>query len=70
MLSDNFLLVASNDPSQPQQGKIYQLSSEPEQTGMLPWLPLIYRTCWNYNLCGYVRIYKDQIFVIDPYEDQ
>ena len=26
----------------------------------------IYKTCWNYNLCGLMRIYKNQIVDIDP----
>ena len=27
------------------------------------------RTCWIYNLCGSIRIYKDKINIIDPYAD-
>ncbi len=27
------------------------------------------RTCWIYNLFGFIRIYKDQINIIDPYAD-
>ncbi len=27
------------------------------------------RTCWIYNLCGSIRIYKNQIHGIDPYAD-
>ncbi len=30
---------------------------------------LYIRTCWIYNLCGSIRIYKNQIHGIDPYAD-
>ncbi len=36
---------------------------EPDASGF------IFRTCWIYNLCGSIRIYKDQINIIDPYAD-
>ncbi len=29
----------------------------------------IVRTCWIYNLCRSIRIYKNQIHGIDPYVD-
>ncbi len=29
----------------------------------------IIRTCWIYNLCGSIRIYKNKISGIDPYAD-
>ncbi len=30
---------------------------------------VFHRTCWIYNLCGSIRIYKNQINIIDPYAD-
>ncbi len=40
------------------------------QTNLCGRFTPVYRTCWIYNLCGSIRIYKNQISGIDPYADQ